>query len=128
MKKLLLTMGLAAITAIGFGQVTFMSFPQSADPLEEFQKGSKNLIVSDNHFLTGFAFSLASVGFYTVANKNSQSYTGYGQDPNDGDSARIMGNLCAATSLGFFLSSYVNKRAGLERIHFTANGIKIDLK
>ena len=125
MKKVFLTMGLAAITAIGWGQHTIGAYPRDVNPLLKLQHGSRSLVISDNHFLTGVGFSLASAGFYTIGIRNSQGYSRHGYD---GGAAKVVGGLCGITSLGFFVSSYVNKRIGLERIYFGINGIKINLR
>ena len=128
MKKLLLTMGLAAISAIGFGQsqrdeykapyalpaFTFADSDLNIDPLDDLKYGSMYLVKSSNHRYVG-------LGCYVLGTLALNS------ELNDNASNHVLSNTLFMSGTLFMLGSIVQERKGLERLYLGMNGVTIKL-
>jgi len=134
MKKLFLTIGLAAITAIGWGQYTFLDKNPNTSPSIYLKQGSSDLLIASNYQITGVVLTIASGVSYGIGVRNAIRYASIpasSSNPNlyrDGYGAKYLGFACGLMATGFFVAGYAKNREGIEKIYWGANGITIPLK
>jgi len=131
MKKLFLTAGLAAITAIGWGQsqrdinsqynppyapqvFTFIEDNPNIDPLDDLKYGSMYLMKAHNHQYIALGCSILG----TLA---------FASESKDIRSDHVLSNTLFITGGLFAVSSHILQRKGLERLYLGTNGITIKL-
>lgn len=133
MKQFILTIGLAIIASVGWGQ-TSVGFGQTIEKKmlqTEFyndilKDGAKDLITSNQLFVIGTTAYATGSLLYLVGIQNGKMYNGY-TNVYDGRNTKRIGAIMLTLGSGCFLASKIYTMKGNYKLYIGINHITLTL-